>query len=370
MEQNNFKQNLQPALKFAGVLGTVGGFIGDVLSPLGPVLNYLLYLSIIVLIISLILLVLLPKSKKQVFKMASLSSLFFSIIFGVFVNLNKGSENGFLGDNVEFVSEFQASLNIIEVKLDEISDQIEVVDEKLDIVDDKIDDLASLIKNSDPINNPSSAKDHIVNAYLFTDRGNLLKAQSSFEAYFNLTEQYKVDVLLDYAKVLESNEGFSSVKYFFESLKQNNDNGINAAELIYTSNSKVSLAKDLMKLQKEDIIYRWALLTLKVDTFFEYSQAITASEDYTKIDYSKDNYQEQINQAFAPYNKTLNKSVENHLELGCDFKIVHQYFLNTQKAKELVFSNKIQNVPGYYNWIANSNDKTFNKLKEMGCYRN
>lgn len=44
MEQNNFKQNLQPALKFAGVLGTVGGFIGDVLSPLGPVLNYLLYL--------------------------------------------------------------------------------------------------------------------------------------------------------------------------------------------------------------------------------------------------------------------------------------------------------------------------------------
>ena len=349
MEQNNFKQNLQPALKFAGVLGTVGGFIGDVLSPLGPVLNYLLYLSIIVLIISLILLVLLPKSKKQVFKMASLSSLFFSIIFGVFVNLNKDSENGFLGDNVEFVSEFQASLNIIEVKLDEISDQIEVVDEKLDIVDDKIDDLADLIKNSDPINNPSSAKDHIINAYLFTERGNLAKAQSSFEAYFNLTDQYKVDVLLDYAKVLESNEGFSSVKYFFESLKQNNDNGINAAELIYTSNSKVSLAKDLMKLQKEDIIYRWALLTLKVDTFFEYYQSIA-----DKID----------------YNNTLNKSVENHLELGCDFKIVHQYFLNTRKAKELVFSNTIGNVPGYYNWIANSNDKTFNKLKEMGCYRN
>ena len=85
--------------------------------------------------------------------MASLSSLFFSIIFGVFVNLNKGSENGFLGDNVEFVSEFQASLNIIEVKLDEISDQIEVVDEKLDKVDDIIkasrdlNDLHRLWKN-------------------------------------------------------------------------------------------------------------------------------------------------------------------------------------------------------------------------------
>lgn len=353
MKQNNFKENLQPALKFAGVLGTVGGFVADVLSPLGPILNYLLYLSITVLIISLVLFVLLPKSKKEVFKMTSLSSLFFAIIFGIFVNLNKGSENGFLGDNIEFVSEFQASLNIIEIKLDEISDQIEVVDEKLDIVDDKIDDLASLIKNSDPINNPSSAKDHIINAYLFTERGNLVKAQSSFEAYFNLTEQYKVDVLLDYAKVLESNEGYSSVKYFFENLKQNNDNGINAAEIIYTSNSNVSLAEDLMKLQKEDIIFRWALLTLKVVTFFEMS---------------RDN---------PIYFDTLNKSVENHLEIGCDFKVVHQYFLNTQKAKELVFSNKLNNVPGYYNWFPNMDyDRgrldynTFNKLKEMGCHRN
>ena len=353
MKQNNFKQNLQPALKFAGVLGTVGGFVADVLSPLGPILNYLLYLSITALIISLVLFVLLPKSKKEVFKMASLSSLFFAIIFGIFVNLNKGSENGFLGDNIEFVSEFQASLNIIEIKLDEISDQIEVVDEKLDIVDDKIDDLASLIKNSDPINNPSSAKDHIINAYLFTGRGNLVKAQSSFEAYFNLTEQYKIDVLLDYAKVLESNEGYSSVKYFFENLKQNNDNGINAAEIIYMSNSNVSLAEDLMKLQKEDIIFRWALLTLKVVTFFEMP---------------RDN---------PIYFDTLNKSVENHLEIGCDFKVVHQYFLNTQKAKELVFSNKLNNVPGYYNWFPNMDyDRgrldynTFNKLKEMGCHRN
>jgi len=74
------------------------------------------------------------------------------------------------------------------------------------------------------------------------------------------------------------------------------------------------------------------------------------------------------------YYNTLNKSVENHLEIGCDFKMVHQYFLNTQKAKVLVFSNTINNVPGYYNWFANKDDRldfnTFNKLKEMGCHRN
>ena len=102
-----------------------------------------------------------------------------------------------------------------------------------------------------------------------------------------------------------------------------------------------------MKLQKEDIIYRWALLTLKVDTFFEMATGDSSDTDFAN---------------------TLQKSVENHLELGCgDFKIVHQYFLNTRKAKELVFSNKMQNVPGYYNWISPESRKI---LTEKGCYRN
>ena len=116
-----------------------------------------------------------------------------------------------------------------------------------------------------------------------------------------------------------------------------------------------------MKLQKEDIIFRWALLTLKVDTFFEI---------YGFTGYGGPEFESYK----TLYYDTLNKSVENHLEIGCDFKMVHQNFLNTQKAKELVFSNTINNVPGYYNWFANKDDRldfnTFNKLKEMGCYRN
>jgi hypothetical protein len=35
-----------------------------------------------------------------------------------------------MGDNLEFVSNFQNSLSIIDEKLDNISDQIEVVDRK------------------------------------------------------------------------------------------------------------------------------------------------------------------------------------------------------------------------------------------------
>ena len=38
MESKSIQSLLKPAFKVAGLFGTVGGFIGDVLSPLGPVL--------------------------------------------------------------------------------------------------------------------------------------------------------------------------------------------------------------------------------------------------------------------------------------------------------------------------------------------
>tara|TARA_Y100000766_G_C18897874_1_gene601899 strand:- start:579 stop:2228 length:1650 start_codon:yes stop_codon:yes gene_type:complete len=143
MKTNKLNLDFQPALKFAGIIGTVGGFVADVLSPLGPILNYLFYLSLIILIISIVLLLFFSKSKKELFIRISLSSFFFSIIFGLFFSLNKDSENGFLGDNVEFIASFQSSLNIIDAKLDEINDKIQIVDEKIEEGFDDIKEITS-----------------------------------------------------------------------------------------------------------------------------------------------------------------------------------------------------------------------------------
>jgi len=140
METKKLNESFQPALKFAGVLGTVGGFVGDVLSPLGPILNYLLYLSIILLIISLVFMILLPAEKKGLFRTSSLSTLFFAIIFGAFGQLNQNTENGFMGDNIELIADFQSSLNLIDQKLDVISEQIEGVDTKVVEIDSKLED--------------------------------------------------------------------------------------------------------------------------------------------------------------------------------------------------------------------------------------
>ena len=214
MNTNNNNQNtaavglsklIKPALNFAGIVGTVGGFVADVLSPIGPIITYLIYISIGVLIISTAILFLLPANKRNSLKSVSVTSLFFAIIFVLFGQLNEDTENGFLGDNIEFVAEFQSTLNIIDEKLDKISDQVAVVDEKIDIIDNKLDegfnDLAQLIKTSNPIQNPSTPKDYLLNAYLYKNGGDLKKSESSFLKFFELTESYKIDVLYDFLDV-------------------------------------------------------------------------------------------------------------------------------------------------------------------------
>ena len=120
MESKSIQSLLKPALKVAGLFGTVGGFIGDVLSPLGPILMYLLYLSIFTLIISLIAMFVTKDKKKELFKSITITSVLFSLMFGAFSQLNEDNENGFLSENVEFISQFQSNLNLIDEKLDKI----------------------------------------------------------------------------------------------------------------------------------------------------------------------------------------------------------------------------------------------------------
>ena len=229
---------IKPALNFAGIIGTVGGFVADVLSPIGPIITYLIYISIGMLIISTAILFLLPASKRNSLKSISVTSLFFAIIFILFGQVNEDTENGFLGDNIEFIAEFQSTLNIIDEKLDKISDQVAVVDEKIDIIDNKLDegfnDLAQLIKTSNPIQNPSTPKDYLLNAYLYKNGGDLKKSESSFLKFFELTESYKIDVLADYLDVIGSLNGRLYVKTFFET-SNSDDEVFKLFKTIYTS---------------------------------------------------------------------------------------------------------------------------------------
>lgn len=251
MESKSIQSLLKPALKVAGLFGTVGGFIGDVLSPLGPILMYLLYISVFTLIISLLAMIVTKDKMKDLFKSITITSLFFSLMFGVFSQLNEDNENGFLSENVEFISQFQSNLNLIDEKLDKISDQIEVVDEK---IDEGFKNLSEEIKNSNPIKNPKTPKDFILNAYLYMDGGDLKKSEESFISFFNLKEKFYLDAMYDFIGVMRNNNGYNYVKTYFETntnedevfklfklLNSKNSNDLELLERIKTSNLNQNL---------------------------------------------------------------------------------------------------------------------------------
>tara|TARA_B110000114_G_scaffold154303_1_gene167053 strand:- start:280 stop:1347 length:1068 start_codon:yes stop_codon:yes gene_type:complete len=350
------KEALGPAIKFSGIIGSITGFIGDVLSPLGPIIDYFFYISLSIFILSLVLLIS-KKIKKYDIKKILFSSLVLSIIFGVFGAVNQNTEQGVLGDNFEFISELQGSFNIIDEKLGEVITKLDVVDEKLETIDTKIsqgfDDLSDLIKSSNHLENPTSAKDFIVNAYIYNNRGELLKSQKSFEEYFKISKKYEIDVMLDYSKVLEKNQGYSALKMFYKQLEQLEDESVIVAEMLSISNGDLDLLEQLWNKNLNTPIYKWALLTLKVGTVFEMGQN---------------------GQSMELQKKLITQSLEFHKELGCDFKNIQQYFLNSSSAKNLVFSNSLNKSPGYYNWAVPAflDGKGLllkTELTKLGCYR-
>lgn len=229
MEFSNINKSFQPAIKFAGIIGTIGGFIGDVLSPLGPIISYLFYFSLATLLISLTILFIFRQTKKEVFKLISLTSFFFSLIFGAFSLINKDSENGFLGDNIEFVSGFQSSLNIISYELDSINNQIQTVDKKLDegfnIIEEGVDDIKNTTHQTyEMLNTMSSQQDDILTSIEdLNNIGSELREKLGLKTILiskNLKSQIESQLQTNDYKTLFThyNQYYNNYEYFRKSL--------------------------------------------------------------------------------------------------------------------------------------------------------
>lgn len=131
-KKNNFLPILKSSLNKVGIIGSIIGVIADILSPVGPFLSYLFYFSIFTTLLFWLLSLIIPINKKNLFRSISITSLIFIAIFGLIIQLNKGSEKGILADNFKIISNLQISLNIIDEKVEEISGQIDIVNNKID----------------------------------------------------------------------------------------------------------------------------------------------------------------------------------------------------------------------------------------------
>jgi len=301
-------------------IGTIGGFISDVLTPLGPFTKWIFIIFCIVTIILLI----------GYFRNISFGkkylphSLILTIVFGSLFLINGGSKNGILGDNIDGISSMQRSLFSIQETVERVEGKVDIIDQKLDLGFEKI---AELIQSNNPIENPNTAKDFIVNAYLYKSSGLLNKSQISFEEYFRLSEQYKIDILLDYCDVFESNNGFVALKSRLELFPKNEITKV--VKLIRTSINEQEVYLQLINtdIELDEKLIKWAVLTLGADV-------IPSLEPF-----SANNFE------YMYYNFKF------HLDIGYNCEEVYHYFFNNLKAKDLINTNPLTKKPFYFHLV-------------------
>ena len=300
-------------------IGTLGGFIADVLTPLGPFTKWI-FIIFIVLTIFLFITYLKNRSfGKKYFPV----SLILSTIFGFLFLINGDSKSGVLGDNIDGISSMQNSLFNLQESVDRIEDKIDVVNDKLELGFDKIEEL---INSNNPIENPSTANDHIVNAYLYKSTGMLQKSQFSFEEYLRISNNFKIDILLDYCEVFESNNGFMALKKQISFLPKNDVTRV--ISLIKNSIDKKELVMSLFNdtINDPDLV-KWAIL-------------MSWQADYT-LGWLESSH-------FFEYGYYMFTS---HVSLGYYCENIQHYFFNNSKAHELILTNTYEKKPLYFNQI-------------------
>jgi len=330
------KDQIKNSAKILAPVGTLGGFIGDVLTPLGPVTEWLFYLSIfITLAFGLVYL----KNKSEFSKKILPTSFLLVLTFGIFSVINNDTENGILGDNSEMIAGIQKSLFNIE-------ESLEKIDQKLDVRFDKIEEL---ITSSNPIENPKNANDFILNAYLYKNSGNLVKSEKSFHEFIKITGMEKFDLFLDYFEVLKTNYGrqkaISVLKSSSSSTMVNVIDIIenNAGKKVYNTIEKIdSIDKDFKK---------W----LQIYSYFNY-------------------YMQDYSGGFADACSSVENSMKADMmikfyeELDENYNKVQQFFMNKEKPNEGINFNSIYllaNVPHSTMKTMKSNWDKFPELQDQ-----
>ena len=322
------KEQIKKSGSLLATISAAGGFIADVLTPLGPFTQWLFFVFIVLTIIFYISYVKKKSSGVKFFP----ASLILTVLFGVLFLVNGGSKKGILGDNIDSISSLQNSL----FNLQESVDRIEV---KIDLGFDKIENL---IKLNNPIENPTSPKDHIVNAYLYMSSGLLKKSQFSFEEYFRLANDFKVDVLLDYSEVFESNNGFISLKKQL-SLFPIND----VTRLISLVKNSLDKKELIIKLLNDSLnepnLVKWFILTYDENPFVS-SVFCKPNCGVDALGNSIQTHNYFYNSGFLDYAHFMFTS---HVSLGYNCENVHHYFFNNLKARDLILTNNYTKQPFY-----------------------
>lgn len=210
-----FKKSLVPL----GLVGSIGGFIGDVLKPFADFGLIFLIVSLTGALITGIILLYFKKKEGNVIHKEKLVAGFlffilFAVMWGIYIPVSKaGPVQGYLADNIEAISKLQRQVLKIGEDVTEIKGDVKKVDSKLDNLTAKI---TQVDLNGGIISEPRTPQEWYSNAVLYKLKGMNEDAVKSFEKLFEFNIQY-IDPYLQYidiAKNLRGNE--YTAKYFAE----------------------------------------------------------------------------------------------------------------------------------------------------------
>jgi len=340
-----FKELQSKYQKQTLIISFVTGFVSDFLSPLGPILKYISILGFsILLIITLIYFL----KKSDFFKNLILPTSTFSVMSSVFFFINSFSSNGILSDNITFINDFQQQLSIVKEDIKRVEKKEEVVEEKVEVVEEKVDQLSeevfsefekieSLIEESNPFLNPKTADEFLINSFIYKNIGNTKKSIESFKSFFSLTNDFKIDLLIEFYQLLRSELGKNRAKKEMEFSEY--------SEYIYNiENLKgYKLFEFIEQSKVDDNIKKWTYI-------YKYYDLYDVDNSYPK------------NHKYSSESSGFTLGIDSYRydkELGEDYILVEQYFYKSLTQIKLLNPDHVLAIQAVVQYM-NNEESLFN----------
>ncbi|HMS63713.1 MAG TPA: hypothetical protein PKD83_00505 [Ignavibacteria bacterium] len=216
--KNFFKKSLVPVT----LVGSVGGFISDVLKPFAD-FGFIFLLTALAgaLITGIFLIYFKTKEGKIVHKEKWVAGFLFFVLFammwGIYIPISKaGPPQGYLANNIDAISKLQSDVLKIGEDVTEIKGDVKKVDSKLDNLTAKI---TQVDLNGGIISDPRTPQEWYSNAVLYKLKGMNEDAIKAFEKFFNFNIIY-IDPYLQYIEVTKNVKGTDYLKDFFMRLSE------------------------------------------------------------------------------------------------------------------------------------------------------
>ncbi|WOJ98497.1 hypothetical protein R0137_07975 [Congregibacter brevis] len=228
-----FQSLRSTTLAITGSACTIGGLVADVLQPVAPFASYLFVIAAFAFVI---LLIIYWRGKEELLGAVAFSGVAAGV-FGLIVLFQSSEgaeENGFVASTFPGVAELQASLGIIDQKLDGIYQDTQSLRESADRIEDNqaqvmrtLEEMRATFASGGLIDSPRSPEDHYHNARLQELGGDYSAARRSYISYF-ASDLPLLDPHLRFLAFLKVQEGTAGARETYMTLMAGKTEGIPA----------------------------------------------------------------------------------------------------------------------------------------------